>query len=126
MKQLLLAVLLLGVVTGCDDKTTNIVNDQSAPDLKNFLVSEKFQSNNEYLIVCHGYPKPGLTIQAQINDTAQEAAVLNAQIYAKQKFPSIDPVKEGTILKFEFDGKSAIVYYLITHPGIKNMTANEN
>lgn len=111
MRSLLLVLLLFGVFTGCDDEEGKT----------NIIVSEKFTSDNEYLIVCRGFPKKGLTNQIQINATAQDAAVLNAQIYAKEKFPAIDSVREGTIVKFDNDGKSAIVYYLINHKGLKNL-----
>jgi len=131
MKKILIMIITLCLFIACEEKS-KIKGEAIDPAIlegqgtdievvRKLIVKEKFTSANDYLIICRGYPKPGLTNQMQINATAQEAALLNAQFYAKQKFRGVDPVRKGSVVKFEYDDKSAIVHYLITYPNIKKM-----
>lgn len=131
MKKIFIVIIALCLFMACEDKSRKeaeaidpAILEGQGKDIevvRKLIEEEKFISANEYLIICRGYPKAGLTNQVQINATAQEAAVLNAQFHAKQKFPGIYPVRKGAIVKFENDGRSAIVHYMITYPNIKKM-----
>ena len=84
------------------------------------LVKEKLVSSNTYLIVARGYPKPTLTNDKQILESAQEAAVFNAQILAKERFiQSFDVIKNGETDKFITGTDYIDVYYTLTSPNIK-------
>ena len=131
MKKIFIIIIALCLFMACEDKSKKeaeaidpVILEGQGTDIevvRKLIVKEKLMSANEYLIICRGYPKAGLTNQMQINATAQEAALLNAQFYAKQKFRGVDPVRKGSVVKFEYDDRSAIVHYLITYPNIKKM-----
>ena len=82
------------------------------------LIEVKQLSPNEYLIRCAGYPKDGLE-GIQMEESAKEAALLNAQMIAKNKFKTIDTVKLGEIRKNVFKGSAAEIDYVIVYPDIK-------
>ena len=82
------------------------------------LIEAKQLSPNEYLIKCAGYPKDGLE-GIQMEESAKEAALLNAQMIAKNKFKTIDTVKLGEIRKSIFNGSAAEIEYVLVYPDIK-------
>ncbi|MBP8082890.1 MAG: hypothetical protein KAZ87_06780 [Spirochaetes bacterium] len=82
------------------------------------LIEAKQLSPNEYLIRCAGYPKENLE-GIQMEESAKEAALLNAQMIAKNKFKTIDTVKLGEIRKNVFNGSAAEIDYVIVYPDIK-------
>ena len=86
---------------------------------KPVLIEAKQLSPNEYLIKCAGYPKDGLE-GIQMEESAKEAALLNAQMIAKNKFKTIDTVKLGEIRKSIFNGSAAEIEYVLVYPDIKN------
>jgi hypothetical protein len=84
------------------------------------LIKEKLIASNQYMIVARGYPKPGLTEKLQIQGTAREAALLNAQVLARQKFKeSLDTIQHGTAKNYTNGDGYVDVTYIITYPGIK-------
>jgi hypothetical protein len=83
------------------------------------LVEAKKISENQYLIICRGLPKKGLSNKVQQSGTAKESALLYAQYYAKQKLGNIDPAS-GTIQSYEFNGEYGTIYYLIEKENIDN------
>jgi len=82
------------------------------------LIEAKQLSQNEYLIRCAGYPNDNLE-GIQKEESAKEAALINAQMIAKGKFKSIDTVKLGEIRKNIFNGSEAEIFYVIVYPDIK-------
>ncbi len=52
--------------------------------------------------------------------TAREAALLNAQVLAREVFTSgVDVVKAGSPERY-IDGKGyAMIYYILRHPGLR-------
>ena len=81
------------------------------------LVKEKILSKNTYLIVARGYAMEGSNRPA---DSAKEAALLNAQILAKERFNgAFDVVKNGKAEKYVVRDDSADVHYVLTWPNIK-------
>ena len=87
---------------------------------KTVLVQEKLVSQSQYLIVARGYPKPQLTNNTQIIESAKEAAVLNAQILAKERFiSSFDVITNGQSEKFVTGEDYIDVYYTLNSPNIK-------
>jgi len=74
MKKLLLLSIFIPTILYSQDSTKRVV-----------LIKEGMISQNQYMIVARGYPKPGPTEKTQIDGTAKEAALLNAQIIARQR-----------------------------------------
>ena len=84
---------------------------------KLILVKEKLLTRNSYLIVARGYSMEGSNRPA---DSAKEAALLNAQILAKERFDgSFDVVKNGKADKYVVRENSADVHYVLTWRDIK-------
>lgn len=76
------------------------------------LIKAEKMSKDQYLVVCKGYPKEGLTSSLQRSETAKEAALINAQRYAAERLKDVDTTR-GTIYKFNFNGEYAIIHYII-------------
>jgi hypothetical protein len=107
MKKLLLLLLVISFVS-CYEK-----NGREVVEKKDFL------DNNTYRIICRGWPKKGLTGQARIQ-SAKDAALINAQFIAKDIFESpVDPVKNGTVEKYDVMDNYVRIYYLITYQDLK-------
>lgn len=88
---------------------------------KTVLVGEKLVNKNSYLIIARGYSQPGQTDRIKSELSAKEAAVLNAQILAKERFvESFDVITNGKKQKFIVYDGYADVYYLLSWPNIKN------
>lgn len=80
---------------------------------QSIVIRQGFQGSNAYFIVCKGYPKEG-TSGLSKRETAKEAALLNAQMIAKNIFDeTVDVVKNGRVKKFIVYEDYAVVYYLI-------------
>jgi hypothetical protein len=55
--------------------------------------------------------------------TAREAALLNAQIIARETFvKSVDVVKNGTVLQYEMFDDHAVIHYQVKKQGLKKKT----
>ena len=107
----LLSLILLLAFTSCRENNNLTMS-------RPILIESKQLSQNEYLIKCAGYPKDGLE-GIQMEESAKEAALLNAQMIAKNKFKTIDTVKLGEIRKNVFKGSAAEIEYVIVYPDIK-------
>jgi hypothetical protein len=108
-KILLLSVLLPSILYSQSDNSKRVV-----------LIKEKLVAQNQYMIVARGYPKPGLTEKLQIDGTAKEAALLNAQVIARQRFiESLDTIQNGSAKSYSMGNGYADVTYIITYPGVK-------
>ncbi len=84
------------------------------------LVNKKIISANEYLIVCNGYPKKGITNPTQKRELAKEAALLNAQIIAANLFKKeLDVIKNGNIRKYNLYDDYAEIEYIIKKENVK-------
>ncbi|MCX7677728.1 MAG: hypothetical protein N2316_00775 [Spirochaetes bacterium] len=83
------------------------------------VIRQGFQGNNKYFIVCKGFPKAG-TSGISKRETAKEAALLNAQMIAKEIFnETVDPVRNGLVKKFDVFDEYAIVYYVIEKKNLR-------
>jgi hypothetical protein len=85
------------------------------------LVNKYFVNDITYVIICRGYPREGLE-GLQAVETAKEAALLNAQIIARETFnDSIDVVKGGSVEGYEINEREAYaqIRYVIKAPGLK-------
>ncbi len=116
MKKLIIALIVFSLagVFMCAHKKSGV--DRSA-----VLVKKDFINDNTYVIVCRGFPREGLE-GLQAVETAKEAALLNAQIIAREIFnDSIDVVKGGSVEAYEVNEREvyAQVRYVIKAPGLK-------
>ncbi len=110
MKKLFLVLLLFPFM---------VVARGDAAD-KTVLLKEKLLNNNQYMIVARGYPKPGITDTIQVNGTAKEAALLNAQMIARDRFiVGFDVIQNGRVKKYTLGNGYADVVYILTYPGLK-------
>lgn len=85
------------------------------------LVKKDFLNDNTYVIICRGFPKEGLE-GLQAVETSKEAALLNAQIIARETFSdSIDVVKGGSVESYEVNERQgyAQIRYVVKAPGLK-------
>ncbi len=92
---------------------------QESDDRGNVVISRGFQGRNAYLIVCKGYPKQGAE-GLRKRETAKEAALMNAQFIARDIFnESVDPVRNGSVVKFVLADDHAVVHYRIHKSGLR-------
>lgn len=101
------------------DAATDRAARRAAPLTGGTLIKKYFKDSDTYVIICKGYPKPG-TKAGEAVGTAREAALLNAQILAREVFTSgVDVVKSGSPERY-IDGKGyAMIYYIIRHPNLR-------
>ncbi|MGL4369142.1 MAG: hypothetical protein ACRCUT_05645 [Spirochaetota bacterium] len=93
---------------------------QDTEPQRQVLIKAKAVSSNKYLIIARGYPRPGLTVKLQMQGTAKEAALLNAQILAKERFvDGFDVIRNGKAEKYIVTDEYADVYYYLQSPGIR-------
>ncbi len=124
MKKFIFLIFFSVLLISCQKKENIIMESASGPGEivlteAEYLIDAKVISDTEYLIICKGYPKPGLTNSVQIEGTAKDAALIYAQITAKKRLKNIDGTK-GTIREFEFNGEFGIVNYVIEADNIKS------
>ena len=92
------------------------MNVKSVPS----LISEKFISDNEYEIVCLGYPKEGLR-GVQKEESAKRAALLNAYYFSKNRFDeTVSPDQDGKMVKLTMFDDHAELKYVISKSNLKN------
>lgn len=92
---------------------------QESADRGDVVISKGFQGRNAYLIVCKGYPKQGVD-GLRRRETAKEAALMNAQFIARDIFnDSVDPVRNGSVVKFVLSDDHAVVHYKIQKSGLR-------
>ena len=88
---------------------------------KPVLVKEGFLSNNEYEIVCNGYPKEGLT-SPQREESAKRAAILNAYYFSNERFgEAVRPDQDGRIAKLTMYDGYCEIQYIIKKSNLKNL-----
>ncbi len=86
---------------------------------RNIVIRKGFRGSNTYLIVCKGFPKEGAE-GLQRRETAREAALLNAQMIARDIFnDTVDPVRCGLAKKFVVYDEYVVVYYELTKKNLK-------
>jgi hypothetical protein len=114
MKKLLLVAMALSLVLcACEDRKTRVGSSD-------VLIKEYFADDDTYVIICKGFPKEGLT-SIQASESAKEAAVINAQMLAKEKFnDSVDVFKNGIVDKYDLKEGYATVEYIVKYPKIKS------
>jgi hypothetical protein len=92
---------------------------RKAGDRGNILIKSAFLDDTTYMIVCKGYPREGLE-GVQAMETAKEAALLNAQMIAKDIFAdSVDVVRQGIADRYDTADGYAVVTYIIKGPGLR-------
>lgn len=94
---------------------------KSVVDRSAILVKKEFVNDNTYVIICRGFPREGLE-GLQAVETAKEAALLNAQIIARETFnDSVDVVKGGSVEGYDIHERDgyAQIRYVIKAPGLK-------
>jgi len=114
----LLAASAVMVFAMCGQKKADV-------DRSSILVKKAFRDDNTYVIVCRGFPREGVE-GIQAGETAKEAALLNAQMIARESFnESVDVVALGTVEKYELKADHAVVEYVIKAPGLKRSLKRE-
>lgn len=85
------------------------------------IEKEWFEDDNTYVILCKGYPKEGISGKARI-ETAKEAALINAQFYAKNIFDdTVNVITNGTIKNFKIYEDHVIIHYVIEHKNLRRL-----
>ena len=79
------------------------------------LIKKRFINRHKYIIICKGYPKSELSGKAWI-ESAKEAALINAQVIAKQTFnKTVNVFKNGKVRKYKIFKDYVIIYYIIKY-----------
>ena len=119
MKKLIIILpFILSSTLACAGNNLSLDEPFDSSAAKVVLVKEFIISDSEYLFICKGYPIEGASGIAS-DQSAKEAALINAQVIAKQRFPELNVVEIGEIKNSVFDGKEATIEYLVTHKNIK-------
>ena len=116
MKKIIFILTLIFLIPFISCTKEDLKNVQSIPS----LIREGFINNNEYEIVCMGFPKQGLT-GIQKEESAKRAALLNAYYYTEVRFDdTVKPDTDGRVAKIEISDDHATVYYVITKTNLKS------
>ncbi len=115
------------------EDNTPVVKDSEAlsnkpvlEDRSKVLIKNYFADDNTYVIVCKGFPKEGIE-PAEAKGTAKEAALINAQMIAKQTFKdSVDVIKNGAVEKYTEYENFAVIYYIVKFPRLKKYLKEQN
>ncbi len=96
-----------------------IAASDAQQERRDIVIRKGFINRNSYLIVCKGYPKEGLA-GVQKDATAREAALINAQVIARDLFnDTVDPIRNGEAVKFEMKGEYAVVHYRVQKANLR-------
>lgn len=110
---LVVSALSVTLFTGCF--SDGIKDVRSMPG----FISEEFTSDDTYMIVCRGYPKPGLTGLSK-KESAQEGALLTAHAFIIYKFEdTVKPDVDGEVIKYIIEDDAAVIYFQIRKKNIK-------
>ena len=105
MNKTLAVIAVVLMFAGCGQR--------KAGDRGSILIKSAFIDDTSYMIVCKGYPREGLE-GVQAMETAKEAALINAQMIAREIFiDSVDVVRQGTVDRYDAAADHAIVNYII-------------
>lgn len=111
MRKICAVMAVVLMLAGCGPR--------KAGDRGNILIKSAFLDDTTYMIVCKGYPREGLE-GVQAMETAKEAALLNAQMIAKDIFAdSVDVVRQGIADRYDTADGYAVVTYIIKGPGLR-------
>jgi hypothetical protein len=98
-----------------------LINPLSSEEKRDVLVKKYFRDDNTFIIICKGYPKEGLEGKMAVS-TAKEAALLNAQIIAKETFKdSVNIFKKGNVENYDVQLDYVIITYVIKQNGLKKL-----
>ena len=90
-------------------------------DWRNIIIDQGYRNPNTYFIVSKGFPKAGLENEVQRKGTAREAALINAQLYAKEIFDdSVDVFRNGSVEQTEYFDDYTVVHYVIELMGLSD------
>ncbi len=110
-RNLFIVLLFVSVTFVACDKTSN---------KRDVLVEKKIISQNEYLIICKGYPKEGIDNKIQKVALAKEAALLNAQVLAGNYLkPEVDVIRNGLVKKYTIYDDYVVIEYVVQYKNIK-------
>lgn len=108
------ALCLCAAILAMGACTTN----KSVTGKDNILIKKYFMDDDTFVIECKGFPKDDVS-GLQATETAKEAALLNAQVIAKETFnDTVDVITNGKIEKYEVFEGYAVVTYVITLPNL--------
>jgi len=111
MKKLAVAVSALALVS--------LTASGAQQERRDVVIRKGCINRNSYLIVCKGYPREGLA-GVQKDATAREAALINAQVIARDFFnDTVDPIRNGEAVKFEMKGEYAVVHYRVQKANLR-------
>lgn len=111
MRKMCVVTAVVLIFAGC--------GPQRVADRGDLLIKSAFLDDTSYMIVCKGYPREGLE-GVQAMETAKVAALLNAQMIAKDIFAdSVDVVRQGVADRYDTADGYAVVTYIIKGPGLR-------
>ncbi len=111
MKRLL--TVILGLLLA------SMLSAQEPAPKRDVLVKKWFKNYNTYIIRCKGYPKEGTGGIARTG-SAKEAALLNAQVLAREIFTdAVDVIKSGRIVEYKLQKDYVIITYEVKKKGLK-------
>jgi len=111
----LIVAAVLFLMLSCSN-SGDIKNVQGIPT----LIKEGFINDNEYEIICIGFPKEGLS-GIQKEESAKRAALLNAYFYAGNRFDNtVIPDRDGRVNKMDVSDEYATVHYIIKKDKLKS------
>ena len=113
-----LFLLSFVLLVSCKTDTPPMVGGSPRSE-EDILISAGFVDDNTYRIVCRGYPMPEYT-GVQAENTAMEAARLNAIYFVKRDFDSsVDPGIYGSVERYERMNEHVVVYYIVRKKDLK-------
>jgi hypothetical protein len=86
---------------------------------REIIVKQYFINDNQFVIICKGWPKEGLAGKPQV-DSAKEAALINAQFTCRDLFEkSIDVVRNGDIEEYKVYDDYVTIKYTLKYSGLR-------
>jgi hypothetical protein len=112
-------VIILAAIMSLAAATISCGGSAGTQERRTTLVKKYFKNDDTFIIVAKGYPRETVDNQIQALETAKEAALLNAQIIAKESFDdTVDVVKKGSVDSYEVFDDYATVTYSVTMNGL--------
>lgn len=113
--------ILLFTVLSCQDEDYENATGVSKEEFKTHIVSDGFQDNDSYMIICKGNIPVDKSGPAAF-ESGKRAALLTAYFIAKQKFGSdFQPDRFGNLEDIEKEGDHVVIHYLLKMPGLKDL-----
>jgi hypothetical protein len=82
--------------------------------MRDVLIDKGFRDDNTFFIICKGYPDLTLKNETQRAESAKEAALINAEMIARELFDdSVDVVRNGLIEDYTTRGDYTVITYVV-------------